>query len=204
MITIIDYGLGNIKAFVNVYDRLNIKIKIANCAADIKEASKLILPGVGSFDYAMNQLNSSGMRDEIEKRVQIDKIPIIGICVGMQMMAKSSEEGTLQGLGWFDAEVKLFDTSKIPYKTRLPHMGWNSVNIVKKGGLLSNLEDESRFYFLHSYYFNCNSLENIIAHTDYGGKFASAVQNNNIYGIQFHPEKSHKNGIQLLNNFSKL
>lgn len=204
MITIIDYGLGNIKAFVNVYDRLNIKIKIANCAADIKEASKLILPGVGSFDYAMNQLNSSGMRDEIEKRVQLDKIPIIGICVGMQMMAKSSEEGTLQGLGWFDAEVKLFDTSKIPYKTRLPHMGWNSVNIVKKGGLLSNLEDESRFYFLHSYYFNCNSLENIIAHTDYGGKFASAVQNNNIYGIQFHPEKSHKNGIQLLNNFSKL
>lgn len=204
MITVIDYGLGNIKAFANVYERLNIKINIARSASEIKNATKLVLPGVGAFDYAMSQLNNSGMREALEEQVINHKVPVIGICVGMQMMAKSSDEGTLPGLGWFDAEVKLFDTTQIPYKTRLPHMGWNTLSLVGKNRLLDQLSNESRFYFLHSYYFDCKYHDDIIAKTEYGIEYTSAVNKGNIYGIQFHPEKSHQNGIQLLHNFAKL
>lgn len=204
MITIIDYGLGNIRAFANVYDRLNIKTKIAHSAKDINGATKIILPGVGSFDYAMSQLNSSGMRDELEKQVLINKIPVVGICVGMQMLAKSSDEGTLSGLGWIDGYVKLFDVSKIPYKTQLPHMGWNTIDPKNENKLLYSFDKNSRFYFLHSYYFVCNNSEDAICKTEYGLSFTSAVNNKNIYGIQFHPEKSHSNGVQLLHNFANL
>lgn len=204
MITIIDYGLGNIRAFVNVYDRLNIRTKIARDAKDIVDATKLILPGVGSFDYAMNQLNKSGMRDELEKQVLINKIPVLGICVGMQMLGKSSDEGIMPGLGWIDGNVKLFDESLIQNKTRLPHMGWNTMKPIKKTPLLIGLNEESRFYFLHSYYFNCNNFENVISTTEYGIIYASAINSGNIFGIQFHPEKSHSNGIKILYNFANL
>lgn len=204
MITIIDYGLGNIRAFVNVYERLNIKTKIAHSSEEIKDASKIILPGVGAFDYAMSQLNASGMRDELEKQVVVNKIPILGICVGMQMLAKSSDEGSMPGLGWINGEVKLFETTAIPYKTRLPHMGWNNIEPVDNYRLLSGFNSQSRFYFLHSYYFVCNNEANIISTTEYGITYASAVKRDNIYGIQFHPEKSHSNGTLLLNNFAKL
>ena len=204
MITIIDYGLGNIRAFVNVYERLNIKTKIAHSAEDIKGAKKIVLPGVGAFDYAMSQLNASGMRNELEQQVLVNKVPVVGICVGMQMLAKSSDEGKLSGLGWIDGAVKLFDESTIPYKTRLPHMGWNSIKPENNCQLLSGFNPQSRFYFLHSYYFVCNNEENIISTTEYGITYASAVNNDNIYGIQFHPEKSHSNGTQLLHNFAKL
>lgn len=204
MITIIDYGLGNIRAFVNVYERLNIKTKVAHNANEIKGATKIILPGVGAFDYAMKQLNASGMRDELDNKVLGEKIPVIGICVGMQILANSSEEGILPGLGWIDGEVKLFDTSKILHKTRLPHMGWNNINPVNMHFLLNGLDNQSRFYFLHSYYFVCHNENEIISTTEYGISYASAVNRENIFGIQFHPEKSHSNGIQLLHNFAKL
>jgi len=204
VITIIDYGLGNIRSFANVYERLNIQIKIAQCAQDIKGASKIILPGVGAFDHAMTLLNQSGMRDELEKQVIGNGVPVIGICVGMQILAKLSDEGKLPGLGWINGYVKLFDISKIPYKTRLPHMGWNTIEPVKKNPLLFGFDTNSRFYFLHSYYFLCNDNEDVISTTDYGITYASAVNRSNIYGVQFHPEKSHSNGIQLLNNFARL
>jgi len=204
MITIIDYGLGNIRAFVNVYERLNIKTKIARLPEDLKEATKLILPGVGAFDYAMSQLNSSGMRDELEKQVIGNNKPIVGICVGMQMLAKSSDEGKLSGLGWIDGKVKKFNVNLIPYKTRLPHMGWNNITTVKDNPLLKSFNGHARFYFLHSYYFVCENQENIISTTDYGIPYASMVNRDNIYGIQFHPEKSHSNGVQLLKNFALL
>lgn len=204
MITLIDYGVGNINAFVNVYKRVDVPIRIAKTPQDLEDAQKLILPGVGHFDYAMEMLNNSGMRDKLDELVLEKKIPVIGICVGMQMMANHSDEGKLQGLKWIDASVKKFDESKINQVTRLPHMGWNDVKPVKDMELFKGLEDDSIFYFLHSYYFECNNHSDIMAVSEYGGEFTSAAHHENKYGIQFHPEKSHHYGEILLHNFAKL
>jgi len=204
MVTIIDYGVGNVFAFQNVFKRLNIPSKIAKCENDLMGSSKLILPGVGHFDYAMSQLNKSGMRNRLDELVLIEKIPVIGICVGMQMMAHKSDEGTLDGLCWIDACVKKFDEATINHHTKLPHMGWNDVKPNENHPLFKGLEQEAIFYFLHSFYFKCSNQENSIAKTDYGINFSSSVQLDNIYGIQFHPEKSHSYGERLLKNFAKL
>jgi glutamine amidotransferase len=204
MITIIDYGVGNINAFVNVYKRLDIPTRIANSAADLENVQKLILPGVGHFDHAMIELLNSGMLHKLNELVLCKRIPVMGICVGMQLMANSSEEGTHQGLGWIDASVKKFDEAKIDLVTRLPHMGWNDVIPVVSNPLFDGLEQESLFYFLHSYFFDCNDKNNVLATTDYGDTFTSAAYSQNIYGVQFHPEKSHKYGEKLLHNFAKL
>jgi len=204
MITIIDYGLGNIRAFLNVYERLNIPVKVARIPAEVKSATRIILPGVGSFDYAMRQLNKSGMREQLEECVLGDKVPVMGICVGMQMLAKSSQEGTEPGLGWIDGRVYKFDSNLIPFKSRLPHMGWNTVDPKENISLFNGIESQARFYFLHSYYFDCEMDSQVICVTHYGKTFASAVNKENVFGIQFHPEKSHSNGIRLLNNFSIL
>jgi glutamine amidotransferase len=204
MITIIDYGLGNIRAFVNVYERLNIPISIAKTADDLKAVTKIILPGVGAFDHAMRQLNNSGMREILNKLVLDQKLPVIGICVGMQMLAISSDEGVLPGLGWIDGIVKKFDASVLKSKTQLPHMGWNTIHPNNDNPLMINLSNGSRFYFLHSYYFQCNNKNDAIATTEYGIQFTCVVNKRNIYGVQFHPEKSHQWGMQLLKNFAKL
>ncbi|KXH85464.1 imidazole glycerol phosphate synthase subunit HisH [Chryseobacterium kwangjuense] len=204
MITIIDYGVGNINAFVNVYKRVDVAVKIAKTKEDLDGAEKLILPGVGHFDHAMTELNNSGMRDKLDDLVLNHKIPVIGICVGMQMMANNSDEGKMEGLKWIDATVKKFDETKINQVTRLPHMGWNDVKPVKNIELFKGLEDNAIFYFLHTYYFQCNNAEDIMAVTDYGGEFSSAAHHENKYGIQFHPEKSHHYGEILLHNFAKL
>ena len=204
MITIIDYGVGNINAFINVYKRGDIPAKIAKEPADLEGAEKLILPGVGSFDHAMGQLNSSGMREKLDELVLVKQVPVIGICVGMQMMGNSSEEGQLEGLKWIDATVKKFDERKINQVTKLPHMGWNDVVPTTNSRLFEGLEKDSIFYFLHSYYFNCLNPIDIIATSDYGDKFTCAVNHKNIYGIQFHPEKSHHYGEKLLINFANL
>ncbi|KEY18827.1 imidazole glycerol phosphate synthase subunit HisH [Kaistella antarctica] len=204
MITIIDYGVGNINAFVNVYKRLGVPVQIAKTAADLEEAKKLILPGVGHFDYAMTKLNNSGMREKLDHLVIDKKIPVIGICVGMQMMANYSDEGEVEGLKWIDASVKKFDETKIHQVTRLPHMGWNDVKPVSKMPLFKGLENDAIFYFLHTYYFECNNPNDVMAVSDYGIEFASAAHHGNKYGIQFHPEKSHHYGEILLHNFAKL
>ena len=204
MITIIDYGVGNIFSFQNVYKRLNIPTRIAKTVKDLENVDKLILPGVGHFDYAMSQLNSSGMRNRLDELVIKEKKSIIGICVGMQMMAKKSDEGTVDGLGWIEADVKKFDPLTIDFHTKLPHMGWNDVEPISNHALFKGLEKDVIFYFLHSYYFNCKNNNEIISTSEYGIKFASSVQHENIYGIQFHPEKSHSNGERLLYNFAKL
>jgi glutamine amidotransferase len=204
MITIIDYGVGNINAFVNVYKRLNIPTKIANKSEDLIGAEKLILPGVGHFDHAMKELDKSGMRPKINELVLEKKIPVIGICVGMQMMGNYSEEGELEGLKWIDASIKRFDESKIQQVTRLPHMGWNDVVPYKNSPLFKGLEKDALFYFLHSYYFECSDDKDILCTSEYGDKFASAVNHENIFGIQFHPEKSHHYGELLLHNFAKI
>lgn len=204
MIVIINYGLGNLNAFVNIFKKLDIPVKIATQESDLENATKIVLPGVGAFDHAMTKLNESGMRESLDDLVLNKKIPVIGICVGMQILAKSSDEGVMPGLGYIDGVVKKFDTSNFKQKTRLPHMGWN--DIVPKPGhsLFNNLEKVPLYYFLHSYYFECNKTEDAIATADYGAKFVCAVNNDNIYGVQFHPEKSHHYGVQLLKNFAEL
>ncbi|WP_395051199.1 imidazole glycerol phosphate synthase subunit HisH [Flavobacterium sp.] len=204
MITIIDYGVGNISAFQNVYKRLDIPTKIAKSVEDLHEAEKLILPGVGAFDYAMAQLNDSGMRERLDELVLIQKVPVIGICVGMQMMGHQSDEGHLEGLKWLDATIRKFDESTIHQRTKLPHMGWNDVYPKNNHPLFEGLEQDALFYFLHSYYFECHNKEDILAQSEYGLLFTSATHHENIFGIQFHPEKSHQYGEQLLHNFAKL
>ena len=204
MIAIIDYGLGNVKAFADVYKKLNIPAIIASQAEDLQEVSKVILPGVGAFDQAMQRLEKSGMRQCLDGMVLDRKIAVLGICVGMQMLAASSEEGRLPGLGWMDGEVKKFARSASESSMRVPHMGWNTIKPLKGGGLLRGFDNEARFYFLHSYYFQSHRSEDVIAVTDYYGEFACAVNSGNVFGVQFHPEKSHHWGIRLLENFAKV
>ena len=202
MIKIIDYGVGNIKAFVNLYKRLGIEIEIASNYRSLTNASKLILPGVGHFDYAMNKFNESGMIETVNNLVTKKKVPVLGICVGMQIMAMSSDEGTKKGLGWIDADVKKIDIRNNNF--RLPHMGWNNIIINKNDDILKNLDNNSTFYFLHSYYFNCTNENNVVAFSNYGSNFPSIVRQENIIGIQCHPEKSHEFGEQILKNFFDL
>lgn len=204
MITIVDYGLGNVFAFVNVYKRLNIPVTVAKTSGDLAGASKLILPGVGAFDHAMQRLEKSGMRSGIDHLVLQQGVPVLGICVGMQMLANSSDEGVLPGLGWIDGRVRRFNVDTLPGQTHLPHMGWNDVTPSMGGGLFTGLEVDSRFYFLHSYYFDCHQPQDALAFSDYGIQFSSAVHHENVYGVQFHPEKSHHFGSQLLKNFAEL
>lgn len=204
MITLVNYGLGNIQAFVNIYKRLNIPVSVADNTEELVKATKIILPGVGAFDWAMTRLNESGMRTCLDELVLSEKRPVLGVCVGMQMMAKKSDEGKLEGLNWIDAEVKKFDDTDFEQKTHLPHMGWNDVMPQKENCLFEQMENNPRFYFLHSYYFLPHKSKEILAVTEYNYEFASAVYSDNIFGVQFHPEKSHQWGIQLLKNFANI
>jgi imidazole glycerol-phosphate synthase subunit HisH len=196
MIAIIDYGLGNVLAFANLYHRSGITARIAKTAADLEGATRLILPGVGAFDHAMERLDASGMRER--------GVPVLGICVGMQILAEGSDEGVLPGLGWIPGRVRKLDVSALKQKTQLPHMGWNDVEPVRPSPLFAGLEQDARFYFLHSYYFHCTRREDVLAETDYGIRFSCAVNTGGVYGVQFHPEKSHHFGAQLLKNFADM
>jgi imidazole glycerol-phosphate synthase subunit HisH len=202
VITIVDYGLGNIQAFADMYKRLNIKVRAARTAHELEDSERIILPGVGAFDWAMARLNGSGMRDTLDHLVKEKRTPVLGVCVGMQMMANSSDEGELAGLGWIPATVKRFDEARFVQKTHLPHMGWNDAVPRSHDCLFQGMEDP-RFYFLHSYYFAPESDAHVLATTDYNGQYASAVRSNNVFGTQFHPEKSHHWGMQLLKNFAE-
>ena len=204
MIAIVDYGLGNVGAFANVYKRLNIPCCVAKTPDELGKANKIILPGVGAFDHAMCLLNGSGMREALDEAVQGRNLLVLGVCVGMQMMAHTSEEGQLPGLGWIDGEVRKLEVSRIRIRTRLPHMGWNNVIPIKADKIFEKLGDSPIFYFLHSFGFVFSSEESILAVTEYGDRFPSAVRSRNVYGIQCHPEKSHHNGVQLLANFAAL
>jgi glutamine amidotransferase len=204
VIGIIDYGMGNIKAFSNIYKQLNIPHKVIKTEKHFENVEKIILPGVGAFDYAMMRLNESNLLKTLNDQVLNKKKPVLGICVGMQMMAKRSEEGVSNGLGWIDATVDKFNKEELGEKKPLPHMGWNSVDHIASNPLFKNIDENSRFYFLHSYHFNPASREYSIALAEYGDQFTCATSRDNIFGVQFHPEKSHHNGVQLLKNFSSL
>ena len=201
MITIISYGSGNIKSFVNIYEKFGIKVKIAEKESDLNNDKKIIIPGVGSFDETMEKINKSGMRDKLYFYALKKKIPILGICVGMQIMGKSSEEGSLPGLNWIDGTVKKFPQN---LNFKVPHMGWNLIKKKKKSKILEDLNEDSRFYFLHSFYFQTISKDCVLAQTFYNFEFSSIINFENIYGIQFHPEKSHLTGLTILKNFINL
>lgn len=203
MIAIVDYGLGNVRAFANIYASLDIPFVLASQPDQLRGADRVILPGVGAFDQAMLRLRASGMYDVLNELVVHKQRPVLGVCVGMQMLAASSEEGTQPGLGWIDAEVVKFETSAA-VTLRVPHMGWNDVRPSRPGSLFQQFEEPPVFYFLHSYYVRCRAATDVLAVTTYGAEFACAVNRENIYGVQFHPEKSHQHGIQLLKNFASL
>ncbi len=203
MISIINYGLGNVQAFGNIYNRLNIPYSVVSEPGSLHDSGPIILPGVGAFDWAMARLNASGMRDALEEAVIGRGRPVLGICVGMQMLANRSDEGALAGLGWIDAEVHRFTDDGVT-PVCLPHMGWNDVMPRETDGLFRGLDDGARFYFLHSYYVAPRDAASMLATTGYGREFASAVRRGNVHGVQFHPEKSHQWGIRLLKNFAEL
>jgi glutamine amidotransferase len=204
MISIVNYGLGNVEAIANIYRRLNIAVRTAETASVLETAERIILPGVGAFDWAMERLELSGMRGTLDELVLRRKVPVLGICVGMQMMADRSEEGERRGLGWIPGDVRRFADTEMKTTTHLPHMGWNDVLPKRGDSLFQGLERDARFYFLHSYFYSPKSNINVLAETDYGGLYASSVFSENIYGVQFHPEKSHDWGVRLLKNFSQI
>ncbi len=201
MIAIVAYGLGNVQAIANIYKRLNVEARLVSTPEELRAADRIIRPGVGSFDWAMEALARSGLRETLDELVMGERRSVLGICVGMQMMAHKSEEGTSAGLGWIDAEVKRLPRAD---GLMLPHMGWNDVTARAASPLLKGFEKDARFYFLHSYYFAPREDSVTIATAEYGRPFACAVQSGNVYGAQFHPEKSHGWGIRLLQNFASL
>lgn len=204
MVGILNYGLGNIKAFANIYKRLGIDYKIISSVNDFEKVTKLILPGVGSFDYAISALNTSGLRSKVEDSVINQKMPILGVCVGLQMFAESSQEGSSKGLGWIKGEVKKIPATVKNKKIKLPHMGWNNIKIISQNNIINDIKNNSIFYFLHSYYFDCSDSKIILAKTNYTIDFPCIISSQNIFGFQGHPEKSHSNGVTILKNFDKL
>jgi imidazole glycerol-phosphate synthase subunit HisH len=200
MIGIVNYGLGNLGSIQNMLKRVGCDSFITDKPEEIARATKIILPGVGAFDTGMQHLVDNGWIEPLNKKVLQDKVPTLGICLGMQLMTRSSEEGKLPGLGWIAGDVIRFTNPQI----KVPHMGWNIVKPVKPFSVLDSQRDELKFYFVHSYYVKIDSEENLLGTTMYGTTFASAFVKDNIVGVQFHPEKSHKFGMDLLTNFSKL
>ena len=202
MIVIIDYKTGNVGSIVNMLKKVGVGGIVSSDPDDIRRADKLILPGVGAFDQGMKNLNNSGLIPVIEEQVIGKGVLVLGICLGMQLFAQRSEEGNLNGLGWIDAEVRKFDFKNQTLK--VPHMNWNTTSILKQDVLLKDMPEVSKFYFVHSYYFVCNDKNDGLLTANYGHDFIAAVRKDNIIGVQFHPEKSHKFGMKLLKNFSEL
>ncbi|MBS3918869.1 MAG: imidazole glycerol phosphate synthase subunit HisH [Deltaproteobacteria bacterium] len=200
-IVVIDYGLGNLGSIMNMLKKIGAEGTISSEVLDIEGAEKLILPGVGNFDQGMRNLSTLGLLPILEEKVIRKKTSILGICLGMQLFARKSEEGNSRGLEWIDAEVVRFKFDERERHIKIPHMGWNLVNICQKNSLFEEMHPESRFYFVHSYHVVCKNEGDILTKTFHGYEFASAVRKENIYGAQFHPEKSHKFGMKLLRNF---
>jgi imidazole glycerol phosphate synthase, glutamine amidotransferase subunit len=200
MITIIDYKTGNLGSIQNILKRIGEDSVVTSDKDEIALATKLILPGVGAFDTGMRNLTGLNLIDILNKKVIEEKIPVLGICLGMQLLSKNSEEGSLPGLGWIDASTVRFkfEDSK---EYKIPHMGWNFIRQHKAGKLFDKMYPESRFYFVHSYFFRANDPGDVLTSTTYEIEFTSAIERGNILGVQFHPEKSHKFGMKLLKNF---
>jgi glutamine amidotransferase len=204
MIVIVDYKIGNIKSIMNMIHKVGYPVMISSRPEEIKRASAIILPGVGAFDYAMGLLRESGLISVIKERVLIDKIPILGICLGMHMFFDSSEEGNSEGLGWIPGIVKKISYSDIHQVRKVPNMGWRSLTLKNNKIDLYETDKYYKFYFVHSYHVVCDDKEDVNATIKYGYEITCSVQRDNIYGVQFHPEKSHKYGMRFFESFTKI
>lgn len=204
MIGVIDYGLGNVQAFLTVYKRLNIPAFAAKKPEQLGQATKIILPGVGAFDHAMDLLNASGLREPLMEKVNTGAVPVLGVCVGMQILANGSDEGKEPGLGLVPGRVRAMTTLNSAAQLPMPHMGWNDVQPVDSMPLFKGLGSDPLFYFLHSYFYACDDSNDIAASVRYGDNFCCAVRRGSVFGVQFHPEKSHSFGSTLLRNFAEL
>lgn len=203
MVYIINYGIGNLGSVKNMFKKIGIEARYANTAADLDQATKLVLPGVGAFDSCMSALNASGMLESLTEKILVQKRPLLGICVGYQMLTKKSEEGQLPGLGWLDAETIKFRDDSL--KMKIPHMGWNYIQPTQEHYLTLKYQHErARAYFVHSYYVRADQAQDVILETDYIQNFASGMAKKNIMGVQFHPEKSHRFGMQLFKSFAEM
>ncbi len=199
VVSILDYGVGNFGSVVRMVEKSGHKAVRINLPEQILEASKIIIPGVGSFDQGMNYLIQRNFVEALKHVANDEKIKILGICLGMQLMCSSSEEGTLPGLGLINAKVTLVNSMNGSLK--VPHMGWNTLKVLKKNPLIPMTDNHERFYFVHSYKVQCDDKSDILGVTKYGEEFTAAFQRNNLFGVQFHPEKSHKFGLNLISNF---
>lgn len=202
MIVIIDYGMGNLRSVQKAFERIGIQAKISGHLDEILSADKLVLPGVGHFEQGMKNIKSRGLLEVLNTAVLKNKIPIIGICLGMQLMTEFSEEGNCNGFGWIKGKTRkfLFKDNSL----KIPHMGWNTLSILKNDSIFKQISSDSFFYFVHSFYISCDNNDNILARSTYGFDFVSSFENENIFGCQFHPEKSHDNGLHIIKNFANL
>lgn len=200
MITVIDYGTGNIGSVLNMIKHVGGQAEVTGEPGGVLRATKILLPGVGSFDNALTRLARLGLSDALKERAN-SGVPFLGICLGMQLLAQESEEGSLPGLGLISGRVRRFNFEGGSSKLKIPHMGWNKVMPIRAHGLVHGMGEDARFYFVHSYYFDCERDEDVLLRSVYGHEFASGVQRGNIMGVQFHPEKSHRYGMQLIRNF---
>lgn len=204
MIVVVDYGVGNLGSIVNMFKKVGVKAVASSDVTVIEAAEKLILPGVGAFDAGMSELNKRGLVPLLNHLALEKKIPTLGLCLGLQLMSQKSEEGQLEGLGWLDAETIRYKFDADQAHLKIPHMGWNTIEIRRPHPLLSDFDAEARFYFVHSFHLRSADPEAVLAETDYGGYFPSILGKGNIMGAQFHPEKSHRFGMKLLKNFAEM
>lgn len=202
MLTIVDYGVGNLASVKNMLKKIAVESVLAAEPSVIEKASKIILPGIGAFDHCMNMFNASGMREAVTKKALDEKVPVLGICVGMQMLMEGSEEGVEAGLGWIKGKTIRF-RKELLGNLKIPHMGWTDVELSKPSPLTSGFPPEPRFYFVHSYHVQPDDNSDQLLTANYGYDFTAAVNRGNLYGVQFHPEKSHRFGMKLLENFGK-
>ena len=202
MIAIVDYGMGNLYSVKNMLKLLGYDSDVTGEISRIEAADKLILPGVGNFGKAMDVIRQSGLWEILNHKVLVEKTPILGICLGMQLLLEHSEEGDCDGFGWIPGEVRKFDFPEHP-ELKIPHMGWDYIEKQKESQLFADSTDGERYYFVHSYYVTCRNPADVAATTEYGIRFDSVVQRDNIMGTQFHPEKSHRFGMGVLGNFAK-
>lgn len=201
MITIVDYGVGNLGSILNMFKRVGVPAVITGDVAAIAQAEKILLPGVGAFDHAMRRIDEAGLRDVLDRKAMIERVPVLGVCLGMQLMTRGSEEGSLPGLGWVDATVHRFPAAT---GLKVPHMGWNEVEVVRQTALTEGWPGDPRFYFVHSYYVDLADPADRLLRARYGVDFDAGFQHGTLFGAQFHPEKSHRFGMNLFRNFEAL